>query len=70
MVAGAQPNVSSKDIDSFEFYVPKAKDEQREIGLYFNHLDNLITLHQRKLEEEKKKKKALMQLLLTGIVRV
>ena len=48
LVAGAQPNVSSKDIDSFEFYVPKAKDEQREIGLYFNHLENLITLHQRK----------------------
>ena len=38
--------------------------------LFFSVLDNLITLHQRKLEEEKKKKKALMQLLLTGIVRV
>ena len=52
MVAGAQPNVSSKDIDSFEFYVPKAKDEQREIGLYFNHLENLITLHQRNAKKE------------------
>lgn len=50
LVAGAQPNVSSKDIDSFEFYVPKAKDEQREIGLYFNHLENLITLHQCKCQ--------------------
>lgn len=52
LVAGAQPNVSSKDIDSFEFYVPKAKDEQREIGLYFNHLENLITLHQRNAKKE------------------
>ena len=45
-------------------------DEQRAIGSYFRNLDNLITLHQRKLEEMRKQKKALMQLLLTGIVRV
>lgn len=45
-------------------------EEQKKIGAYFENLDNLITLHQRKLEEMKKQKKALMQLLLTGIVRV
>ena len=44
--------------------------EQRIIGSFFTNLDHLITLHQRKLEEMKKQKKALMQLLLTGIVRV
>lgn len=44
--------------------------EQKRIGLFFENLDNLITLHQRKLEEMKNQKKALMQLLLTGIVRV
>jgi len=44
--------------------------EQRVLGDYLEQLDNLITLHQRKLEEMKKQKKALMQLLLTGIVRV
>ena len=43
--------------------------EQKRIGLFFENLDNLITLHQRKCDEEKQKKKALMQLLLTGIVR-
>ena len=42
----------------------------KKIGVFFLKIDNLITLHQRKLEEEKKKKKTLMQLLLTGIVRV
>lgn len=52
-----------------EFKVP-CLDEQKEIGEYFENLDRLITLHQRKLEEMKKQKKALMQLLLTGIVRV
>ncbi|HRR76837.1 MAG TPA: restriction endonuclease subunit S [Ruminococcus sp.] len=44
-------------------------DEQAKIGEYFDTLDTLITLHQRKSEQEKQKKKALMQLLLTGIVR-
>lgn len=47
-----------------------AIDEQRKIGLALRNIDNLITLHQRKCDEEKQKKKALMQLLLTGIVRV
>ena len=44
--------------------------EQKSISAFFSVLDNLITLHQRKLEEMKRQKKALMQLLLTGIVRV
>ena len=48
LVAGAQPNVSSKDVDAFEFMVPVSKDEQKYIGQYFECLDNLITLHQRK----------------------
>ena len=43
--------------------------EQEKIGAFFKLLDNLITLHQRKLEEMKRQKKALMQLLLTGIVK-
>lgn len=45
-------------------------EEQKAIGTYIRNLDNLIALHQRKLDEMKKQKKALMQLLLTGIVRV
>ena len=45
-------------------------NEQRVIAEFFDGFDNLITLHQRKLEEEKQKKKSLTQLLLSGIVRV
>ena len=45
-------------------------EEQKAIAEAFSIIDHLITLHQRKLEEMKKQKKALMQLLLTGIVRV
>lgn len=44
--------------------------EQQKIGDYMESFDRLISLHQRRYDEEKRKKKALMQLLLTGIVRV
>lgn len=36
-------------------------DEQRKIGEYFDSLDNLITLHQRKCDELKKMKKYMLQ---------
>ena len=45
-------------------------DEQQMIVSMFNHLDSYITLYQCELETEQKREKALMQLLLTGIVRV
>ena len=61
-------NISKNKVMEIAVSLPSL-DEQKLIGQYFRQLDNLITLHQRKLEEEQKKKKALMQLLLTGIVR-
>lgn len=36
-------------------------EEQMKIGAYFNHLDHLITLHQRKCEETKSLKKYMLQ---------
>ena len=56
--------------DYFELVVPVPSiKEQKQIAMFIENLNNLITLHQRKCDEEKQKKKALMQLLLTGIVR-
>lgn len=66
---GAQPNLSLEQVSNIEIALP-SEIEQAQIGSFFENLDHLITLHQRKLEEMKKQKKALMQLLLTGIVRV
>lgn len=66
---GALPSYNAGDVESMEIYLPSLL-EQEQIGGFFKQLDNLITLHQRKLEEMKNQKKALMQLLLTGIVRV
>ena len=61
LVAGAQPNVSSKDIDSFEFKFPTEINEQSKIGKLFEKLDNLITLHQRKYDKLVAVKKALLE---------
>lgn len=62
-------NLVAKDFLKEKIAVPSIA-EQRQIGSFLNTMDRLIELHQRKLELEKLKKKALMQLLLTGIVRV
>ena len=64
------PAINANDLAEIEVAAPSDESEAQKIGTIFRSIDNLITLHQRKLEEEKKKKKALMQLLLTGIVRV
>ena len=66
---GGQGNLSGTIVKELSVDFPSLK-EQKAIGDFFRQLDNLITLHQRKLEEMRKQKKALMQLLLTGIVRV
>ena len=60
LVAGAQPNVSSKDIDNFEFMISREKEEQTKIGNFFYNLDNLIALHQRKYDKLLNVKKALL----------
>ena len=64
------PRADWKLVSKTVFSIPSNISEQAAIGTYFTALDSLITLHQRKCDEEKQKKKALMQLLLTGIVRV
>ena len=48
-------------ISSSEFMLPPSKEEQSKIGGYFDELDHLITLHQRKCEETKKLKKYMLQ---------
>ena len=65
---GGQGNLSGTIVTSLVVDCP-SYDEQKRIGEYFTNLDNLITLHQRKCDLEREKKKALMQLLLTGIVK-
>ena len=61
LVSGAQPNVSSKEIDSFNFMIPILVQEQQKIGSFFKQLDDTIALHQRKLDLLKEQKKGYLQ---------
>jgi type I restriction enzyme S subunit len=51
-----------------EFAIPSSK-EQIEIGKFFLNLDNLITLHQRKLDKMKELKKAFLNLIFSQKLR-
>ena len=55
---GTQPNLSMRELEKFPVSVPSNLEEQKKIGDYFRNLDNLITLHQRKLDMLKKLKSA------------
>ena len=72
MMMTAKTSVDSVRLDmiaDMNIHFPKIAEQQK-IGSFFRTLDNIITLQSRKLDAEKLKKKSLMQLLLTGIVRV
>lgn len=43
------PRADWKLVSKTEFFIPSTINEQAAIGTYFQHLDHLITLHQRKL---------------------
>ena len=53
--------ITKEDLLMKNVMIPESQDEQRLIGEYFYKLDNLITLHQRKLELLKDTKKSMLQ---------
>ena len=57
----AQKNIRNDDVLNYAFFLPVEKDEQNIIAHYFNRLDNLITLHQCKLEKLKHIKQACLE---------
>lgn len=67
--AGTMQIVNRTEFSELKTWLPSLI-EQQAISDFFRQLDNLITLHQRELEEMKTYKKTLAKLLLTGIVRV
>lgn len=54
----AQPQLTKKDISNYVVSIPSDSTEQGKLGIFFDNIDNLITLHQRKLEKMKALKKA------------
>ena len=57
---GGREGLNFQEIGKMSFMFP-SNQEQMKIGVYFNHIDYLITLHQRKCEETKKLKKYMLQ---------
>ncbi|WP_443626563.1 restriction endonuclease subunit S, partial [Catenibacterium sp.] len=54
------PSLSKTAINEIDVLVPQY-DEQQPLGQFFNRIDNLITLHQRKLEKLKNIKKSMLE---------
>ena len=60
LVAGAQPNISSKEIDSFVFYIPESLDEQSAIGSLFRTLGDLLASYKDNLANYQSLKAAML----------
>jgi len=54
-------SISKSAMKDTDIVYPKSTEEQAMIGSYFQSLDNLITLHQRKCEQTKNLKKYMLQ---------
>ena len=55
------PRSDWKLVSKTEFFIPSAIGEQAAIGAYFEQLDNLITLHQRKYDKLTNVKKSMLE---------
>lgn len=64
------PRGDKKQIMDYQLSVPNDEDEKESLSQVLFTADYEIELLRQDIEQEKQKKKALMQLLLTGIVRV
>ena len=63
-------NLKYENFKKIKVVYPVDKSEQTAIAQVLSTADREISLLRQDIEQEKQKKKALMQLLLTGIVRV
>lgn len=57
---GAQPNLSLEQVSNFDIFMPSEK-EQKQIENFFEQIDELTILYQRKLEKLKTIKKSLVR---------
>jgi len=58
IMGAVQPSIKVSQLVDVEYFITNDKKEQELIGKFFLQLDNLITLHQRKLEKLENIKKA------------
>ena len=63
LAGGTRQRISRSTLADFDVPIPAKKPEQDTIGTFFSHLDNLITLHQRKYDVLVRTKIAMLQKL-------
>ena len=61
IATSSQPALSMENIRKFTINIPINKEEQDRLAKYFDSLDHLITLHQRKCDDTKELKKYMLQ---------
>lgn len=61
LAGGTRQRISRGNLANFDVPIPVKKSEQDAIGMFFGYLDNLITLHQRKLEKLTNVKKSMLE---------
>lgn len=60
-IGGAVPTLTESEIKKFGTILPSNENEAEVLGKFYSKIDNLITLHQRKLDHLKLLKKGLLQ---------
>lgn len=65
---GTIAHYTIEQVNDTPIFLPEMA-EQTAVGSFFNRLESLITLHQRKIKEKELMKKAIMKIILSGIVR-
>jgi type I restriction enzyme S subunit len=55
--------ITKKELLNTKIYIPRSIENQTEIGNFFKQLDNIIALHQQKLDKLKQLKKGFMQVM-------
>ena len=58
LAGGTRQRISRSTLADYDVMFPSTIAEQKAIGVYFNSLDQLVTLHQRKLDKVRELKKA------------
>ena len=58
---GTAKGVSQKSLATVDITIPKDLNEQNQLAMFFSEVDNLITLHQRKLEKLQNIKKSMLE---------
>ena len=61
LAGGTRQRISRSNLADFDVPIPGQKAEQEAVGTIFEGLDDLITLHQRKLEKLKNIKKSMLE---------